>query len=183
VFTWTNLLVVVAELDGGENEALDLVPLVTNAVLEVRITLWMRYSRVFRASDSQCRSRNCPGFNPSILRYSRIWGAADKTVLNTVKKSPLKKHTIPYRLVGFEKKKKIFYFPSYTDIQYHAQYIKLYIYNSFFYWRARVCWPLLCLGRPFCIFYERYLDSNPESCRKLAGALPNQPPISLHIHV
>ena len=35
VFTWTNLLVVVAELDGGENEALDLVPLVTNCVLEV----------------------------------------------------------------------------------------------------------------------------------------------------
>ena len=35
VFTWTNLLVVVAELDGGENEALDLVPLVTNIVLEV----------------------------------------------------------------------------------------------------------------------------------------------------
>ncbi len=38
VFTWTNLLVVVAELDGGENEALDLVPLVTNAVLEVSST-------------------------------------------------------------------------------------------------------------------------------------------------
>ena len=36
VFTWTNLLVVVAELDGGENEALDLVPLVTNVVLEVK---------------------------------------------------------------------------------------------------------------------------------------------------
>ena len=34
VFTWTNLLVVVVELEGGENEALDLVPLVTNAVLE-----------------------------------------------------------------------------------------------------------------------------------------------------
>jgi len=34
VFTWTNLLVVVVELDGNENEALDLVPLVTNAVLE-----------------------------------------------------------------------------------------------------------------------------------------------------
>ena len=34
VFTWTNLLVVVAELDGNENEALDLVPLVTNIVLE-----------------------------------------------------------------------------------------------------------------------------------------------------
>jgi acyl-CoA synthetase (AMP-forming)/AMP-acid ligase II len=34
VFTWTNLLVVVVELDGGENEALDIVPLVTNTVLE-----------------------------------------------------------------------------------------------------------------------------------------------------
>ncbi|CAF0872512.1 unnamed protein product [Brachionus calyciflorus] len=33
-FTWTNLLVVVVELDGNENEALDLVPLVTNSVLE-----------------------------------------------------------------------------------------------------------------------------------------------------
>ena len=34
VFTWTNLLVVVVELDGSENEALDLIPLVTNVVLE-----------------------------------------------------------------------------------------------------------------------------------------------------
>ncbi|XP_076441207.1 disco-interacting protein 2 homolog C-like isoform X3 [Babylonia areolata] len=34
MFTWTNLLVVVVELDGQENEALDLVPLVTNVVLE-----------------------------------------------------------------------------------------------------------------------------------------------------
>ena len=34
MFTWTNLLVVVVELDGNENEALDLVPLVTNVVLE-----------------------------------------------------------------------------------------------------------------------------------------------------
>uniref|UniRef100_T1J2G4 DMAP1-binding domain-containing protein n=1 Tax=Strigamia maritima TaxID=126957 RepID=T1J2G4_STRMM len=34
VFTWTNLLVVVVELDGNETEALDLVPLVTNCVLE-----------------------------------------------------------------------------------------------------------------------------------------------------
>lgn len=34
VFTWTNLLVVVVELDGNESEALDLVPLVTNTVLE-----------------------------------------------------------------------------------------------------------------------------------------------------
>ncbi|KAL5005649.1 hypothetical protein ScPMuIL_016807 [Solemya velum] len=34
VFTWTNLLVVVVELDGTESEALDLVPLVTNVILE-----------------------------------------------------------------------------------------------------------------------------------------------------
>ena len=34
VFTWTNLLVVVVELDESEQEALDLVPLVTNVVLE-----------------------------------------------------------------------------------------------------------------------------------------------------
>jgi len=34
VFTWTNLLVVVAELEGNESEALDLVPIITNVVLE-----------------------------------------------------------------------------------------------------------------------------------------------------
>ena len=44
VFTWTNLLVVVAELDGGENEALDLVPLVTNVVLEVNTEYFDAYS-------------------------------------------------------------------------------------------------------------------------------------------
>ncbi len=44
--------------------------------------VWMRSSRV--ASDSQCRSRNCPGFDPSILRLSGIWGAADEAVLNIV---------------------------------------------------------------------------------------------------
>lgn len=34
VFNWTNLLVVVVELKGDENEALDLVPIVTTKVLE-----------------------------------------------------------------------------------------------------------------------------------------------------
>lgn len=34
VFTWTNLLVVVVELEANENEALDVVPLITNIVLE-----------------------------------------------------------------------------------------------------------------------------------------------------
>ena len=33
VFTWTNLLVVVVELDADESEALDVVPLVTSSVL------------------------------------------------------------------------------------------------------------------------------------------------------
>jgi hypothetical protein len=48
----------------------------------------MRASRVVRASasDSQCRSRNCPGFKPNILRHSVIWGAADEVMLNIIKK-------------------------------------------------------------------------------------------------
>jgi hypothetical protein len=45
---------------------------------------WMISSLVVRASDCQCRSRNSPGFNPSILRHRGIWGAADEAVLNTV---------------------------------------------------------------------------------------------------
>ncbi len=45
----------------------------------------MRYSREAKASDSQCRSRNCPAFDPSILRHSGILGAAEEAVLNTVK--------------------------------------------------------------------------------------------------
>ncbi len=57
----------------------------------------MRSRRVVRASDSHCHTRNCPGFDPSILRHSGIWRAADETVLNRVsylkrknpKKSPL----------------------------------------------------------------------------------------------
>jgi len=43
--------------------------------------VWMRCRRVARSSDIQCRSRNCPGFDPSILRHSGIWGAADEAVL------------------------------------------------------------------------------------------------------
>lgn len=47
MFTWTNLLVVVAELDGGENEALDLVPLVTNVVLEVLAVVFFYFTFIF----------------------------------------------------------------------------------------------------------------------------------------
>ncbi len=46
----------------------------------------MRSTRVDRVSDSQCRSRNCPGFDPSILRHSGIWAAADEAVMNIVHK-------------------------------------------------------------------------------------------------
>jgi hypothetical protein len=34
--------------------------------------IWMRSSLAVRASDCQCRSRNSPGFDPSILRHSGI---------------------------------------------------------------------------------------------------------------
>ncbi len=34
----------------------------------------------------------------------------------------------------------------------------------YFFGGLPLCWPLLCLCHPFCIF-ERCLDSNPESCR------------------
>jgi hypothetical protein len=52
--------------------------------------MWMRSSQVVRASGCQCQSRNSPGFIPSILRHSEIWGAADEAVLNDVlyKKNP-----------------------------------------------------------------------------------------------
>ncbi len=64
----------------------------------------MRSSREARASDSQCRSRNCPRFDPSILRHSGIWGTEDEAVLNIVhkkrknpKQSPLNKKNFFHR--------------------------------------------------------------------------------------
>jgi hypothetical protein len=57
--------------------------------------------------------------------------------------------------------------------------------KDFFFLRARVCWPLLCLCRPFCIFV-RCLDSNPESCHseqvryQLSHPSPYLPPISMY---
>jgi hypothetical protein len=43
--------------------------------------MWMRSSRVVRASDCQCQSRNSPEA-PSILRHNGMWGAAEEAVLN-----------------------------------------------------------------------------------------------------
>ncbi len=47
-------------------------------------TQWRRSGRVVRALICQCQRRNSPGFDPSILRHSRIWGAAHEAVLNKV---------------------------------------------------------------------------------------------------
>ncbi len=50
--------------------------------------LWMRTSRVVRASDRQCRSCKSPQFDQSILPlwvpHSEIWAATDEAVLNKV---------------------------------------------------------------------------------------------------
>ncbi len=45
-----------------------------------------RSSRGVRVSGCQCQSRIIPGFDPSLLRQSRIWGAAGEAVLNNVQK-------------------------------------------------------------------------------------------------
>ncbi len=57
-------------------------------LVRAELVLWMRFSRVVRASDCQCKS---PGFDPSILRHSGIWGAADEAVLNKVHRKKIKK--------------------------------------------------------------------------------------------
>ncbi len=48
----------------------------------------MRSSRVVRASGCHCLSRNSPGFDPSILRHSGIWGAAYEACWITYRKNP-----------------------------------------------------------------------------------------------
>ncbi len=56
----------------------------------------MRYSRVVRASDCQCQSRNNPGFDPGSQHPPTKWNmrAADGAVLNTVHKNIYKKSNI-----------------------------------------------------------------------------------------
>ncbi len=46
----------------------------------------MKSSLMVRESDCQCNSCNGPVLDPSIRWHSRIWGAADEAVLNTVRK-------------------------------------------------------------------------------------------------
>ncbi len=60
--------------------------------------LWMRSSRMDRASDRQCQSRNSPGFIPSIHRHNGFWGAADEPVLKNVHKKKKKKIPLRFKL-------------------------------------------------------------------------------------
>ncbi len=54
-------------------------------------------TRVVKMSGCQCQSRNSPGFDPSVLRYSGIWGAADEAVLNNANnKRKLKPKKSPF---------------------------------------------------------------------------------------
>ncbi len=62
----------------------------------------MRCSRVWQERlTSNCRSRktrNCPGFDPGVLRHSGIWGVADEAVLNIVHTWKIFKNPIWYHL-------------------------------------------------------------------------------------
>jgi hypothetical protein len=60
---------------------------------------WMRSSRVVRASDSQCHSRNCPGFDPSIFQHSGTWGSVLNIVhkIKNFQKSSFKKLLVLWR--------------------------------------------------------------------------------------
>ncbi len=63
---------------------------------------WMRSSRGVTASGYQCQIRNSPGFDPSILRHSGIWRAADEAALNNGhKKRKIHDLTLYQRTVKF----------------------------------------------------------------------------------
>jgi hypothetical protein len=70
--------------------------------------------------------------------------------------------------------------PIYWCYKYRSTNILIFFF--IFFWRARVCRPLLCLCRPFMIF-EGCPDSNPEYCRsKLAGYRLSHPSLYLATH-
>ncbi len=56
----------------------------------------MRPSWVVTTFDSQCRSRNSPGFDHSVLQHSGFWRAAGETVLNKVMKKLIKNIPLNY---------------------------------------------------------------------------------------
>jgi hypothetical protein len=51
------------------------------------VLMWMRSSRMVRASGCQCQSRNSPGFDPASSGTVECEGAADEAVLNNVHKN------------------------------------------------------------------------------------------------
>ncbi len=57
---------------------------------------WMRSSRVVRASDCQCQSRNSPEYDARILLHSGIWEAVDEAVLKKVHKKIQKNPPVRY---------------------------------------------------------------------------------------
>ncbi len=63
-------------------------------------------------------------------------------------------------------------------VQVHRLEQKLFYF--LFFWRARVCWPLLCLCRPLLYIFWEISGFDPESCRtcrsatNLANHLPKQ---------
>ncbi len=61
----------------------------------------MRSTRVFRASGCRCQSRNCPRFDPSILRHSGILGAADEAALNNIHKKRKNPKESPFKRKGW----------------------------------------------------------------------------------
>jgi hypothetical protein len=65
---------------GASGENYDWIRDLAEWIRSIRVR--MRSSPVVRTSDSQCRSRNCAGFDPNIIRHSGIWGAADEAVLS-----------------------------------------------------------------------------------------------------
>jgi hypothetical protein len=56
----------------------------SSRVDEIEPSGWGLAECMVTESACQCQSRNSPGFDPSILRRSGIWGTADEALLNKV---------------------------------------------------------------------------------------------------
>lgn len=76
VFTWSNLLVVVAELEGDEGEALDLVPAITSRLVEVRVILpmclWYLNELTFKSCTCRSNTLSAASWSWLILQWSRL---------------------------------------------------------------------------------------------------------------
>jgi hypothetical protein len=136
----------------------------------------MRSSLVIRASDCQCTSCIGPGFNPSIRRHSRIWGAADEAVFNIVRKKE-KKNSPPKTKKSVRKPPAIIRTQVLIEIRSRQNNINLmrlcdfwmyftvrYIFKQFIFWAFSLCrclwnmvesyksmlWPRFKPGRTCC---------------------------------